>query len=242
LARVVVSIAAAALMGVGCLEGQARSADCTEEAKRSARLAAKIREEWPLRSEDEVTRLVRSVMERLAATETPRSWRLEVVRNRSAEAYSIGGGRIYVSDGTLRAAKSESELAAVLAHEMSHQALGHFCARSAYPESRWWQKPPLWGRDTTVGSVSLRVDPAKELAADRFALGMLERAGYDPLASLRIARRVKLAAPRGHLDEMGRVQRLEGLLAETRPVEAYQSASFGRVRGALLAERGLNSR
>ena len=46
-------------MGVGCLEGQARSADCTDEAKRSARLAAKIREEWPLRSEDEVTRLVR---------------------------------------------------------------------------------------------------------------------------------------------------------------------------------------
>lgn len=238
--RLFTPVAIAALMGAACAGNPSASGDCDDAGGRSAGIAAKIRDEWPLRPHDEVTLLATSVMQRLAAGEAPRRWRLEVVRNRNAEAYSIGGGRIYISDGTIRICESESELAAVLAHEMSHQTLGHFCSRRPGPDARWWQRAPR-RRETTVGSLSMRVDPARELAADRHALEMLERAGYDPAASLRIARRVERATPSGHLEEMGRVERLEGLLARSPPVEAYQSESFSSVRNALLAERGLQS-
>jgi predicted Zn-dependent protease len=237
-----VAVAALTLMGLGCLGDRAAPGDCAGEAGRSARLAGKIREEWPLRPGDEVTLMVRGVVDRLAAAEGRRSWDLEVVRNRNAEAYSIGGGRVYISDGTVRSCESESELAAILAHEMSHQLLGHFCTPGASSDERWWQDGARRGRETAVGSVSLQVDPDRELAADRFALGMLERAGYDPTASLRIAARVQREMPRGHLDELGRVQRLQQLIPQAPLAEPYQSAEFGRVRRALLAEPGLNPR
>lgn len=48
------------------------------------------------------------------------------MRDRSANAFAIGGGRIYVNEGVVTLCETESELAAILAHEMAHQLAGHF--------------------------------------------------------------------------------------------------------------------
>ena len=226
-------VLAVSCFALGCVRTPAYAAECRGERPQAQRVARKIHDEWPMRGEDQVSRLVRSVVDRLAGGDPRGFWKIAVVRNRSAEAYSIGDGRIYVSDGTVRVCESESELAAVLAHEMSHQILGHFC----HPRPRdgdWWGRPPT---RRSVGSISLQLDPDKEQAADRYALSLLQRAGYDPTAALRIARRVQHAMPRGHLDEMGRVTRLESLV-HGRPVRAgHESHAFARVRAELLEER-----
>lgn len=224
---------AAVVTASGCVHRAAAADSCPGERERAAGVAARIREEWPLRGSDEVTELVKDVMRRLTGAQRKRSWHVTLVRNRNAEAYSIGDGRIYISDGAVRMCESESELAAVLAHEMGHQLLGHFCQTpDSAADTHWWGR-----RKATVGSVSQRIDPMKELEADRYALINIERVGYDPHAALRIAQRVRGDMPRGHLDEMGRVRRLEGLLEHWPPRPGYQSEAFARVRAALLDER-----
>jgi predicted Zn-dependent protease len=213
---------------VGCAQSTSVAGDCQHERARARNVARKISEEWPLRSADYVADLVQAVVGRLAAVEQQRSWKLVVFRSRNAEAYSIGDGRIYVSDGAVRACETESELAAILAHEMAHQILGHFCEAGGGGRGR-----------SSVGSISLSIDPSKELAADRFGLDLMARGGYDPRAALSIVRRVQSGTPRGHLDEMGRVVRLEGLLARYSPREGYETEPFVATRQRLQAERGL---
>ena len=215
---------------VGCAQSTSVAGDCRDESGRAQSVARRINEEWPLRSTDYVTDLVDAVVWRLAAVEQQRRWEIVVFRSRNAEAYSIGDGRIYISDGTVRACETESELAAILAHEMAHQLLGHFCEGAA----------ERGGRPRSVGSISLGIDNAKELAAARFGLALIARVGYDPRAALSIVLRVQRGAPRGHLDELGRADRLEGLLTRYAPRVGFETEQFAITRQKLQAERGLH--
>ena len=99
-------------------------------------------------------------------------------------AFSIGGGRIYVSRGTVTACRSEAELAAVIAHEMAHDLVGHLCARSSSRSE---------GR--RIGPVRQRLDPVQEREADAASLPLLVAAGYDPHAALAVVRRVEQTDP-----------------------------------------------
>ncbi len=220
---------ALAALWIGCAQSNSVAGDCSDEVRRAKSVARKINEEWPLRSADYVTELVEEVVWRLAAVEQKRRWEVVVFRSRTPEAYSIGDGRIYVSDGSVRACETESELASILAHEMSHQLLGHFCEEGT--GSR--------GRERSVGSVSLRFDGARELAADRFALDLIARGGYDPRAALSIIRRVQRGTSRGHLGESARATRLEGLLSRYAPRVGFETKQFAETRQRLQAERGL---
>ena len=120
---------------------------------------------------------MQALVERLARRSNRNGvpWRVNVVRNRAANAFAIGAGYIYVTDGALTFVEDESELAAILAHEMGHQLSGHFC-RQGPPPSLW---SGLFGggapalRTRGVGSLSLVVDLAKEQEADRRALDLL---------------------------------------------------------------------
>ncbi len=214
---------------VGCAQSTSVAGDCQDERERARIVAREINEQWPLRSADYVTELVEAVVWRLATVEQQRRWEIVVFRSRKAEAYSIGDSRIYISDGTVRACETESELAAILAHEMAHQVLGHFCAGAG----------ASLGRARSMGSISLGIDKSKELAADRFGLDLIARGGYDPRAALSIVRRVQPRSPRGHLDETGRAARLEGLLARYSARSGFETEQFAKARAMLQAERGL---
>lgn len=74
-------------------------------------------------------------------------------------AYAPGGGFILLSLGLVQRAETEAALAFVIAHEASHDVLGHTQQQTEEaPELRRQQ----------------------ELAADRYALGLVAAAGYDP--------------------------------------------------------------
>lgn len=173
---------------------------CPEEVQRAALVREKIDREWPLRPNDEVVRYVRYFAQNLAAHGGNKApWHLDVVRDYSANAYSIGSGFIYITEGSLVLADGESELAAMLAHEMGHDQLGHFCVRN--PRKGWldglfgWMLPDS-PRENVVpgaskGSLSQGWDPEKEREANAWARRLLASAGYDPGAVDRVAWKIE---------------------------------------------------
>ncbi|HQH26866.1 MAG TPA: M48 family metalloprotease, partial [Oligoflexia bacterium] len=52
-------------------------------------------------------------------------WQVFVLEEETPNAFSLGAGVIVITRGMLERASSEAALAAVIAHEMSHQMLGH---------------------------------------------------------------------------------------------------------------------
>jgi predicted Zn-dependent protease len=77
-------------------------------------------------------------------------------------AYSPGGGYVVISSGLVLCLQSEAELAFALAHELAHQYLGH--TRQAVENYT-----ATFSRQREL-----------ELQADRYALGVVAIAGYDP--------------------------------------------------------------
>ncbi|MDZ4694241.1 MAG: M48 family metalloprotease [Deltaproteobacteria bacterium] len=79
-----------------------------------------------------------------SATETERKgdrpspiagWHFTVVEHDSINAFAAPGGYVFVTTAAVKAAKSEDELAAILAHEVAHVVRGH--ALGSIKKSRW---------------------------------------------------------------------------------------------------------
>ena len=214
--------------------------ECHDEQAVARAAAARIEREWPLRSSDPVTEFVRRVGRRLAehAPDSPYPWTFMVVRDRSANAFAIGAGAIYVHDGTLAVARNEAEVAAVLAHEMGHQLAGHFCV-GRQEDAGWlgWLAGLVGGgapAERGVGSMRQTVDPEREREADLRSIPILEAAGFDPRASLDIARRVACDG----LDERRRTDELARLLRDVAPAGApdLDRHAFEVARRQVLSE------
>ncbi|MGQ0591268.1 MAG: M48 family metallopeptidase [Gammaproteobacteria bacterium] len=220
---------------------------CEGERERARTNAERIEREWPLRGSGEgISRYTQSLVERLASQ--PRrhhiAWRVAVVRNRAPNAFAAGGGYLYLTDGALAFSQTESELAAILAHEMGHQISGHFCPRERPGFFRW-----LFGRsdDTAetsrhdvrekdLGSVSVVIDPVKEQEADRQAVTILREAGYDPHAMLDVAKRLPSGGRPSHLQDPRRIRSLEASLAAMPSIQTADSEPFQEAKRELEAD------
>lgn len=55
-----------------------------------------------------------------AIGETPYTFRFDILENKEVNAFAAPGGYIYVLDGLIKEAKSDDEIAGVLAHEIGH--------------------------------------------------------------------------------------------------------------------------
>lgn len=96
---------------------------------------------------------------------------VELLDSERVNAAAGADGRILVTRGLLALARSEAELAFVLAHEVGHVVAGHARQRVERPAD-----------SGTAGEAAF--DRAQELEADRIGLSGLARAGYDPAAAL----------------------------------------------------------
>ncbi len=165
-----------------------------------------------------------------------------MVHDRAPNAFAAGAGTLYITDGALEFSKTESELAAILAHEMGHQISGHFCPRERPGFFRW-----MFGRSDAetsrtdvrkkdLGSISLVIDPVKEQEADRQAVAILRAAGYDPRAMLDVAKRLPSGGRPSHLQDPRRIQSLEASLAAVPSIEIAESQEFQAAKRDLAAE------
>ncbi len=197
----------------------------------------RIENEWPMRSSgDSVSQYVQKLGIRLGnfsvyGQNIP--WRFSVVRNLAPNAFSIGGGYVFITDGAVNFVQNESELAAILAHEIGHELAGHFCEASDLSNSGglfdMFSAQETQQHQVGVGSMMLSIDPLKEQQADQIAISILQAGGYDPQAMLEVARRL----PKGnvaHFMDSTRLQSMEGLLAKIPQTKAQDSEDFRTIK------------
>jgi len=204
--------------------------DCRRSAAMGAQTMQTIVREWPLRlAADPVRRYVRDLGTRLADAAEPSGggpeWRFFVVRNLEPTAFAVGGRRFVISDGLIAFVRNESDLAAVLAHEIAHQRLGHFCGSGSVDAARFH-----------YGSIVQHFDLAMEKAADVEALGLLVMAGFDPGSMYQVLRCLseRPGAPTQQLEE--RMRALDAFHAGAHASNDGSGAEFEAIRRMILQD------
>ena len=214
--------------------GRTASADqLQDERTRAFETAARIEAEWPLLGPGPVSDFVDVLGARLAehAPAAPFPWRFIVFRHRDANAFAIGGGRIYVSDGTVRTSRCEAEMAAILAHEMGHELAGHFRPGQVRDRSG----PGRGAGHVRIGSVMQELDPAHEIEADRISVDILRAAGYAPRAALDVAKRLSGRHSAGSTPrDSARLAALTSVVRKAPPEGRFDTAEFQRLRAELI--------
>ena len=138
---------------------------------------------------------VRKVGQRLAAkSDRKLPYEFNVINDSTPNAWALPGGKISINRGLLVRLKDESELAAVLGHEIVHAAAKH--GARAQTRNLGMQLGVLTA--TVVGQrngygqlaqglsavgaqlINSRYGQGAELEADKFGMEYMKRAGYDP--------------------------------------------------------------
>lgn len=221
----------------------AAAVPCPEQQAAIDASLQRIYNEWPLRaSSDHPSRYVQNLASRLAADSGRPElmhWKVALVRNLAPNAFSIGNGYAFVTDGALRFVLNESELAAILAHELGHELAGHFCAPKTTTGSGGlfdlFSRPEPEPNRIGVGSLTQVIDPSKEREADDIALSLLWSAGFNPRALLDMALRLPANCPLHYLNAE-RVRFLERAVLRFPPAKAVSSNEFFAVKRSLETE------
>jgi predicted Zn-dependent protease len=113
-----------------------------------------------------------------------------IVKDKSANAFSVPGGNIYVTDTLLRDVENEEELANVLGHETTHLVLGHVMDRihKAQTANIIGTILSIFIRNQTTASVVnllgnyafLNFSRSQEYQADHGGVILANKAGYNP--------------------------------------------------------------
>jgi beta-barrel assembly-enhancing protease len=102
-----------------------------EDVQIGQKASAEVERQMPILNDAETTRYVQQVGDRLVDAipsqfrQPAFNYRFKVVNARDINAFALPGGPMYVNRGMIEAAKSEGEMAGVMAHEVAHIALRH---------------------------------------------------------------------------------------------------------------------
>jgi len=118
------------------------------------------------------------------------------VNDKAMNAFALPGGYVFINRGAIEAADNEGQLAAVMAHELSHVALRHGTNQAT--KAQWTQAflgitSGIFGGSTggtlltelgafAAGGVLLRYSRTAESQADVMGTQVLYDSGYDPRA------------------------------------------------------------
>ncbi|KAF3982369.1 MAG: M48 family metallopeptidase, partial [Methylococcales symbiont of Hymedesmia sp. n. MRB-2018] len=115
-------------------------------------------------------------------------WEIHVVENEAWNAFTIGGGKVFVFTGLLRGelgVKSDDELAAILAHEMAHVT-----ARHASEKRGKLGIAKLADKKLRTSMYDAAFTTNQEDEADKFSVMYSALAGYDPSAAVSVWQRM----------------------------------------------------
>lgn len=190
-----------------------------------------------------------------------------VVRDAMLNAFALPGGFVGVHTGLILAARSESELAGVLAHEIAHVTQSHLArmfgnqGQAQLTSLLTLAVALLAARsnpDVAVGAAmagqaavvqnQLNYSREFEREADRIGLDLMEKAGYDTRGMvsffermLQFGRLYENNAPgylRTHPLTTERITDLENRIAQRPYKQAPDSVEFGLVRAKIRAYEG----
>jgi Zn-dependent protease with chaperone function len=174
----------------------------SEDVTAGREAARQVEEQLPILNDSQVQSYVSNIGARLAES-IPREFQhpefhytFKVVNVSDINAFALPGGPMYVNRGMIEAAKTEGEVAGVMAHEMSHVALRHGTAQAG-KATKYEVGSVLgqiagavlggtlgqvvsYGTQFGLGTAFSRFSREYEKQADILGSHIMASAGYDP--------------------------------------------------------------
>ncbi|HSL21452.1 MAG TPA: M48 family metallopeptidase [Vicinamibacterales bacterium] len=164
--------------------------------------AAEVRRELPMMNDDRVEDFVEDIGEELIREIPPEfrhpgfEYSFDVVNLKEINAFALPGGPMFVHRGMLAAARTDGEVAGVMAHELSHVILRHGTVQAS--KGQKFQIGAIAGQilgrivggrtgaviaqgsELGLGTYFLKYGREFEREADLLGAQLMARAGYDP--------------------------------------------------------------
>ena len=243
----------------------------TQDDVRLGRQAAQEAEsQFPLLRDEQVRGYVENVGRRLV-TAIPSEFQhpefqyyFKVVNASDINAFALPGGPMYVNRGMIEAARTEGEMAGVMAHEISHVALRHGTAQA----TKGQKYGTLAGIAGIAGAIlggpgvgqlaqapfavyMLKFSREYETEADVLGAQIMARAGYDPRDLANMFRTIEAQGGGGggflsdhpspsdryaRINREAQALRVNNVAADTRDFSRIQSRLRGYQRAPSMAE------
>lgn len=173
-----------------------------EDVELGRQAAAQVEQQLPILDDEAVAQLMATIGPRLVQS-IPREFRFEefrysfqVVNVREINAFALPGGPTYLNRGMIAQARTQGEVASVMAHEISHVALRHGTAQATKATKYEigtmlgavvgsiiggkWGGAVAQGTEFGLGTAFLRFSREYERQADLLGSHIMAAAGYDP--------------------------------------------------------------
>jgi len=173
-----------------------------DDVKLGQEAAQQVNKEMPVMRDDQVNRYLESIGRRLAENIPPEFRHSEFrysftgVNLRDINAFALPGGPMYINRGMIEKARTEGEVAGVMAHELSHVALRHGTAQAtkATPYAIGTVAGQILGAivggtkgqiiaqgsQFGIGTYFMKFSRDYEKQADILGSHIMASAGYDP--------------------------------------------------------------
>jgi len=175
--------------------------------------AQEVRKEYPTYRNAFVQNYVKQIGERLAAAPEAREsgfpFTFTVVVSPKVNAFALPGGPMFIFTGLLKNVDNEAQLAAVMAHEMSHVILRHGTHEAS--KAKMIEIPALLAnavlgnqslltRLTALGANSYILKFSRDAESEADALGahLMAAAGYDPIEMARFFHKLQSIGGQGN--------------------------------------------
>lgn len=178
-----------------------------EEKQLGDKFAVEIEKQHKVVSDPEVqsyiNRLGSKLITGVRAVEFP--YTFKVVEDKSINAFAVPGGHTYVNTGLIKAAESETELAAVMAHEINHVVARHSTRQMTQQYGYQMVVGLLLGSQGQLAQVaadlfgkagSLYYSREMESEADSLGAETMYKAGYNPQGMVTFFRKLEAVGQR----------------------------------------------
>ena len=166
--------------------------------------AAEVRQQYPIVNDDQVESYLDRLGDRLVEA-APRElnhpafqYSFTPVNLKDINAFALPGGPMFINRGMIEAAKTEAEVAGVMAHELAHVLLRHGTANATKAQGfqigalagaiagavigGGWGQVISQGSQFGLGTWLMKYGREYERQADIVGVQIMARAGYDPRA------------------------------------------------------------
>jgi hypothetical protein len=191
-----------AALGQTRIEVPRNKYNINDDVRAGQQASQQVAQQMPILRDNYVDNYVESVGRRLVSAipsefQHPEfRYSFDVVDARDINAFALPGGPMYVNRGMIEAARTEGEMAGVMAHEISHVALRHATAQAT--ETQKYQIGSVLGQiagaviggpvggivgagsQIGFGAGALKYSRKYETQADILGAQIMARAGYDP--------------------------------------------------------------
>ena len=225
----------------------------SEEKQLGDKFALEIEKQHKVVADPQVQSYIESVGKRLlnGVRKEEFPYTFQVVQDDSINAFAIPGGHTYVNTGLIKAAESETELAAVIAHEINHVVARHSTRQMTQQYGYSLIASLLLGNQGELAKIaadmfgkagSMYYSREMESQADFLGVETMYKAGYNPEGMVTFFRKLAAAGEKdpgklakffsSHPETMDRITSIQQEIAKL-PAKTYLPAStpeFSRVK------------